>query len=145
MKSQVLITPIDEIITYLKNHPQSSTAQIAMLFKIDEEIVDKWISILEEEGIVKIEFHGLEPEISYIDKKQTKKQISIDNLKDAFVQACYKKKVSNDKMKELWKLFFNQYEQDIKEQFKKESLERKLDKKMIPVAWQRFRKTMEEL
>ena len=145
MKSEVLITPIDEIITYLKSHPLCSTSQLAILFKIDEEIIDKWISILEEQGIVKVEFHGLEPEITYINKNKTDKKISIDNLKDSFVQACYKKKISNEKMKELWRVFFSQYEQEIKKQFEKESVERKLDKKMIPIAWQRFRKTMEEL
>ena len=87
MKSEVLITPIDEIITYLKSHPLCSTSQLAILFKIDEEIIDKWISILEEQGIVKVEFHGLEPEITYINKNKTDKKISIDNLKDSFVKA----------------------------------------------------------
>lgn len=145
MKSQVLITPIDEIMTYLKSHPNSTTTQISTLFKIDENVIDKWISILEEEKVVKVEFHGLEPEITYINPKKNTKKISIDNIKDSFIQACYKRKISNDKMKELWRIFFTKYEKEIKEQFEKESIEKKLDKKMIPVAWERFRKTMEEL
>lgn len=145
MKSQVLTTPIDEIATYLKNHPNSTTSQIAMLFKVDESVVDKWVSILEEEKVVKVEFHGFEPEISFVEVNKEKKGVSINNLKDAFVKACYKKKISNEKMKELWRVFFIQFEDEIKSQFEKESIDKKMNKKMLPIAWKRFRRTMEEL
>ena len=48
-------------------------------------------------------------------------------------------------MKELWHLFYTQYEFEIKELFEKETLKKGFEKKKIPLAWKKFSKTLEEL
>ena len=145
MKSQVLNTPVDEVVEYIKKHPNSTILSISKAFKINEELVDRWISVLEEAGILKVQFKGIEPQITYIDQTKKKKIIRVDGMKEAFTQACYRKKISTEKMKELWKLFFQVYEEEIKEQFSKECIENKIERKKIPIAWERFKQNMREL
>ncbi|MFP4402352.1 MAG: hypothetical protein ACLFPL_03900 [Candidatus Nanoarchaeia archaeon] len=145
MDNPTLLTPIDELVTYVKNRPGISLKELSTVFKVSETIMDRWISVLEEEGILRVEIHKLESLVYFKEREKRTKQIKVENIKEKFVQACYRKKISTEKTKELWKLFFNEFENDIKEQFEKESREKKFEIKKIPLAWKKFRESMQEL
>lgn len=144
MESQVLITPVDEMVTYIKSHPKSSIEQIAKFFKLRDDLVEKWVTVLEEQKIVRVEFQGLSSIVTF-NKGVKKADSSIDNIKDMFVKACYRKKLPNEKMKVLWKAFVEKFEAEIKAEFEKESKRKKFEPAKIPIAWKRFRKTLDEL
>ena len=145
MKNQILLTPVDEIVTYIKQNPHKTIADISKIFKIKEDIIDKWVTVLEEYNICKVEFHGLEGRIEYCEETGKKKNIKVEQIKDLFIRACYSRKISTEKMKELWNLFFVEYEEEIKKEFEKECIEKKLDKRKIPLAWERFKQTNKTL
>ena len=144
MSSQVLITPVDEIVTYIKAHPRTSIQNLSAVFKIKEDLVEKWVTILEEQGVLRVEFSGLDSIVTFV-TQQTTKKIDVENIKELFVQSCYKKKVPTNKMKELWEVFFHQYEAEIKAAFEKLCEKKKFEKNKIPNAWLRFRATLEKL
>ncbi|MCH8519334.1 MAG: hypothetical protein LAT82_01115 [Nanoarchaeota archaeon] len=145
MKNQILVTSVDEIVTFIKHNPHKTIAEISKVFKIKEDIVDKWVAVLEEYNVCKVEFHGLEGKVEFIEDTKTKKKVKVDQIKDLFIRACYAKKISTDKMKELWVLFFDEYEIEIKKEFEKECEEKKFDKKKIPLAWERFKQVNKTL
>ena len=140
MKNQVLLTPVDAIVTYIKQNPHKTVADISKIFNIKEDIVDKWITVLEEYNVCRVEFHGLEGKIEFTENSDNKKKIKVEQIKELFIKACYSRKISTDKMKELWIHFFNEFEEEIKKEFEIECLEKKLEKRKIPVAWERFKK-----
>jgi DNA-binding transcriptional regulator YhcF (GntR family) len=145
MENSTLHTPIDDIVTYVKSHPGIGLKDLSSTFKVNETIMDRWVSVLEEEGIFRVELHNLESKVYFEEKQKQTKEIKVENIKERFVQACYHKKISTEKTKELWRLFFEEYEDEIRQQFEKESREKKFDSKKIPLAWKRFRESMKEL
>ena len=145
MVNPTLLTPIDEIVTYVKNKPGIGLKELSSIFKVSETIMDRWVSVLEEEEIFRVELHNLESHVHFNEKEKKVKQIKVENIKEKFVQACYHRKVSTEKTKELWKIFFTEFENDIREQFEKESREKKFEIKKIPLAWKKFRESMLEL
>ncbi len=145
MNSQVLITPIDEIVTYIKKNPRTSISKISKIFKIREDLVDRWISVLEEQEILVVDFKGLDSVVSFKEHNGELKKINVENVKELFVQACYKKKVATPQMKELWIRFYKLFESEIKSEFEKECVKKGFDKKKIPMAWKKFSKTLEVL
>ena len=145
MRSQVLITPVDELVKCVISHPKSSISTLSKMLRIKEDVVEKWVIVLEEQSVFKVEYLGLNSVVSFINHESKKEVLHIDTIKDSFIGACYKRSIPTHKMRELWKQFFIEKELDMKLEFEKESIKKGFDKKKIPLAWSKFRKTLEEL
>lgn len=52
-------TKLDEILSHLKKKKEEDLKYFAKKFKEDEELIEEWAKILEDEELIKIEYSAL--------------------------------------------------------------------------------------
>ncbi len=146
MQNNILTTPVDNLVEYVKVHKNCSFTEVINHLKFPLEIIEKWFVILEEYSIVKVYYKGFEGYISYVEKEDLKKskegEIDIDNLKKIFILKSQDKNFSYEKMRQLWPIFISEYERDIMQLFQDKAKERGYSIEKIDKAWIQFKKEL---
>jgi len=144
MLSKVLETPVDMMVELVKQNENCSITFLKNNLKISNEIIERWLIILEEYKILKVEYKGLDGYVKFNEIKNDKmKTFQLDKLKEKFIESSKDRKISYEKMKELWPIFIFENEKNIKEIFYEKSKELKYNDIKIKKAWEKYRENLE--
>lgn len=144
MAELTLRTLVDDLVEYVKKNPKCSISQVAKSLNIlDREIVEKWIVVLEEFGVLSVSYSGFEGFLTFKEKAKSRSELTIDNLRKAFMDNAKKKNVSDDKLKLLWPKFISYYENDIRDLFYKKANVIGIKKDFVEDAWLKFKRELE--
>jgi hypothetical protein len=145
MISKILETPVDHLVKFVKDHPNSSVTSIRENLKVPGEILERWLVVLEEYKIIDVEYKGFEGFVTFVGKKESKDEVDIDNLKEIFVNSAKKTGMPYDKIREAWPIFLSKYESEIHELFIKKAKKLGFDQSKVTVAWNKYWKGLEVL
>lgn len=146
MSSNVLKTPVDNLISIVKSNKNCTVTLLKERLRVPLEILERWLIILEEYGIIKVHYKGFEGFVSLTENSAKKKtDTDIYHLRDIFIEKSQKKMITYEKMKKLWPIFVSEYEMIIKEEFFKKAKELGYDDFKIDKAWVRFREDLNTL
>lgn len=141
MLGKILLTPVDEIVQYVKNNNGCKVSELGQKFRVPVEIIKKWLVVLEEYNVLKTHYKGLEGYV-YITKeaseKEPKESIDVEKLKDTFIEKAKIKRLSYDKIKQIWPVFLEQYKVEIKNTFYEKAKKKGYEPAKIERAWFRF-------
>ena len=147
MLNKVLNTPVDDLVELIKNNKNCTINFLVKKLNLPIEAVEKWIVILEEYNIIKVNYRGFEGYVNYIEKKdenekKKEKDTNIDKLKETFVEKSIQRGLTNSQMKAIWPKFVSQYEREIREKFFYMAKEKGYDSYKIADAWNRYREDL---
>ncbi len=146
MQNKILTTPVDNLMDIIKEKKKVSLSQIKRELKLPQELIEKWLIILEEFKIVKLQYSGFEGYVTFVEKKdksKSKNQLDIENLKDTFIEKSKEKDISYEKMRTLWPKFISEYETDIKLLFEERAKTQGYEELRIEKAWLKYKKELE--
>lgn len=149
MLNKILTTPVDDLVELVKSNPDCSVTFIQGKLGLPVEIIEKWLVVLEEYKVVKVNYKGFEGYVKYLvsqkeedAKKQKAKQIDISRLKDAFVEKSQKRGLSSEQMSSLWPQFVLNFERDIREMFYNMAREKGYETVKIATAWNKYKEEL---
>lgn len=146
MLNKVLLTPVDHIVEHVKQNGECTLTSLKDKFNIQTDIIEKWLVILEENGVLKVKYKGFEGYISHIEvEKQEDKEVNIDELKNSFIQKSKLKKIPFEKMKLIWPVFVAEHENEIKDKFERRAKRLGYDATKVAKAWIKYREELEKL
>jgi len=145
MLNKILETPVDLLVKLVKEHKNCSTKFLLENLRVDEKILEKWILVLEEYGVLKVFYNGFEEYVKLSEKElnSSNSKINLDLLRDLFIESSNKKKIPYDKMVSLWPQFIIEYEEQIEELFYQKAKNLNFNEKKIKLAWNTFRESLE--
>ena len=146
MLNKILRTPVDDLVDILNESGKVKISSLVPKLRVPMEYIERWLIILEEYNIVKLNYVGFEGYVSLI-KKQVKKtdEIDVDQLKETFLKKSHLKNLDSKKIEKLWILFLEKYEGEIKILFIKKAKLKGYKDKEIELAWKRYKKDLEVL
>ena len=148
MIGKLLYTPVDQLVEIVRQQQPCSINYLQNQLNTSAEIVERWLTVLEEYEVIHVRYKGFEGYVSLTKKekeKQTKKkenEVDVEKLKDQFIQRCKEQNLSYEQIKELWPEFIKEYENEIQELFTKKARTMGYDPKRIDTAWKRFKKEL---
>lgn len=146
MSDNILITPIDDLVSIVKSNRNSTITTLKFKLKVPMEILERWLVVLEEYGVIKVEYKGFEGFVNYVEKtKQSKGKFDIYNLRNEFIESSKQKKISFGQMQKLWPKFISEYEAEIKKEFVEKAKSLGYDDFKIKKAWVKFRGDLDNL
>lgn len=143
MQNRVLRTPVDSLVELLKKHKSLKVEQIGSMLKLPNSIIEKWLVILEEYGILKITYSGLEGYVQYKEKKDTN-ETPIENIKNEFIEKCKERKLTLAQIRPIWFEFLHKAKPKIKEEFIETNKKKGYQYAKIKQAWLKFERELEE-
>lgn len=143
MQNRVLRTPVDSLVELLKKHKSLKVEQIGSMLKLPNSIIEKWLVILEEYGILKITYSGLEGYVQYKEKKDTN-ETQIENIKNEFIEKCKERKLTLAQIRPIWFEFLHKTKPKIKEEFIEANKKKGYQYAKIKQAWIKFERELEE-
>ena len=147
MLNKILSTPIDDLVRIVKKTGRCKLSYLNKELNISSSVLDKWLVILEEYNILEVNYSGLDGEVHYIEKLEEQKEeennfINVNALKIDFTKKSKLKSISEEKTKSLWKMFINQYETEIRNNFLKISEKKGHEKSKTEKAWKKYREEL---
>lgn len=145
MLNKVLITPIDNLVDLVRKNKNCTKIFLINQLKISEEIIDKWLIILEEFKIIKIKYSGFDAFIDYVEKDIQNVEIdklNILTLREDFVNLAKQKKFNYEKINLLWPKFVDRYEEQIKDLFFLNAKQKKFDQTKTIRAWNKYKEDL---
>lgn len=141
MLNKVLLTPVDELVDYVKEHKNCSVSDIKEHLKVNTETIEKWLVVLEENKVLKIKYKGFEGYVEYAEKESAEEQqlLDVERMKDLFVRKCRDKDMSYEKIKKIWPLFVDEHEEELRKNFEKKGKKMGYDKSKIEKAWLKYK------
>ena len=148
MLNKVLLTPVDELVDIVRTNPNCSVAFIRNKLKLPMADIEKWIVILDEYDIIKVDYKGFEGYVrisEHVKEKEREGKLDIEKLKSVYIEKSKEKEYSFEKMQKLWPLFLKEYEEDIKTLFVDKAKENGFSKDRIDKAWIKYRGGLQTL
>ncbi len=142
MLSKVLKTPIDDLMDFIKEKKEVNILTIRQKFNFPMDVIEKWLVILEEYNIIKIHYRGFEGIVNYVEKTKDKGKLSIENLKEVFIQKSRGKNLSTADMQKIWPMFILNHEEDIKVLFFESAKQRSFSLELANKAWTKYREEL---
>jgi hypothetical protein len=142
MVNKVLLTPVDDLVDIVKQNPNCQIDFLSKKLNLPQELIEKWLVVLEEFKILTITYKGFKGFVSIsqgVKKHSSSKEIDIDKIKQIFVSKSKDKGLSIDKMQEVWPTFLKRYENDILELFTTKAKAAGYPQAKIGMAWNKFR------
>ncbi|NQZ85811.1 MAG: hypothetical protein HRU03_08885 [Nanoarchaeales archaeon] len=142
MESKVLLTPVDDMVEIVKQNPNCEIEFIAKKLNLPQELIEKWLVVLEQFKILVITYKGFKGFVNTSDslkKHDSSKDIDIDKIKQVFISKSKEKGLSIDKMQQAWPTFLQRYETDIKDLFTQKAKTAGYEDGKIVLAWNKFR------
>ncbi len=88
MESKVLLTPVDELVDIVKQNPNCEIEFISQKLRLPQDLIEKWLIVLEEFKILNIKYKGFKGFVNTSDslkKHDSSKEIDIDKIKELYV------------------------------------------------------------
>lgn len=146
MLNKILKTPVDDLVEVVKLNNNCSTSFLKNKLNLPIEIIERWISILEEYNILKVSYKGFEGYVEIIKiKENNNKEIDLDQLKNQFLSKAKNKNLSSKKISSVWKVFLEEYMDEINKLFIKKAKQRGYENRKIEMAWQLYKKELVRL
>jgi hypothetical protein len=148
MESKVLLTPVDDLVEIVKLNPNCQIDFLAKKLNLPQELIEKWLIVLEEYKILKIVYKGFSGFVNIsegLKKHDSSKEVDIDKIKQIFVSKSKEKGLSINKMQQVWPSFLSRYESDIHELFTKKAKAAGYPESKIELAWNKFRMELNTL
>ena len=146
MLNKVLLTPVDDLVELVKINPNCSVSFVRDKIRMPQEIVEKWIVVLEEYNILSVNYKGFEGYLNISEHmkkdEEEKKAIDVEKLKDIFIERSKIKKFDYNKMQQLWPLFLKEYEGEIKALFEDKAKSKGYDANKVEKAWARYKEEL---
>lgn len=143
----ILKTPVDDIVDYLKKTKKCKIDELVIKYKIPLTYIERWLIILEEKGVLKVYYKGLEGFVEYVEDKNIKKEdeVDVDNLKQVFLSKAKGKGYTPEEIEEAWKKFISQYKEEIKQLFYRKAQEKGYPPQKIERGWLMYLRELERL
>jgi hypothetical protein len=148
MLGKVLTTPVDDLVELIKQNNNCSITFLKNKLNIPQEIVERWIVVLDEYDVLKVHYKGFEGYLSISEttkKEAQKEKVNVENLKEIFIEKAKKKNLDYDRMKSLWPLFLKEYEKEIKDLFEDKAKDMGYESNKVTKAWEKYQIEMSEL
>lgn len=148
MENKVLLTPVDDLVDIVKENPNCQIGFLAQKLNLPQDLIEKWLVVLEEFKILTIKYKGFNGFVNVSDslkKHDSSKEINIDKLKETFVSKSKEKGLSIEKMQEVWPTFLAKFEKEIHRLFVQKATNAGYPKNKIELAWTRFRTELNTL
>lgn len=147
MLSKTLLTSVDHLVEYVKDHNNCNMTDLKKEINVSTDLLEKWVTILEEYGVLKVKYKGLDAYVQFTEKetKEEKKSYDLELFRDLFIRKCKTKNMSYDKIKKVWPLFVSENEEEMKDMFAKKAKSEGMDMEKINVAWERYKKDLVRL
>lgn len=148
MQSKVLSTPVDDLMEIVKKEDNSSISSLKQKLNVPQEILGRWLIVLEEYDVLKVHYKGFEGYVTISQKTKEKKnedKINVEKLKEVFIEKGKKRNLSYDKMKQIWPIFVKEYENDIRDLFEDKAKDSGYDTNKIEKAWNKYKLELKEL
>jgi DNA-binding transcriptional regulator YhcF (GntR family) len=143
MLNKVLNTPVDNLVELVKSNKDCTISFLVQKLNLPIEVVEKWVVVLEEYKIIKVNYRGFEGYVSYVENKKDEEDekeeaINIENLKENFIEKSKKRNLTTAQMESLWPKFISQYKSEIREIFFDMAKKRGYDSYKIAQAWNKY-------
>lgn len=141
MLNKTLVTPVDDLVKIIIKKDPCSTTELSSQLRIPLELIERWLVVLEEFGIIKVHYKGLDGWVSLNKNSKfakSKEDVDLEQLKDTFIGKCKEKNLSYDEITRLWPVFLKQNDQEIKSIFYTKAKDMGFDVDKTDRAWQRF-------
>ena len=147
MQGKILETDVDRLVEFVKNRQNVSVSTICQHFKLPVEIVERWLVVLEEFGVLQVNYSGFEGYVKISQKEINREKdeagvIDVDSLKDLFIEKSKAKNFTYDKMREVWPIFISEYEKDIKALFEDKAKASGFEMDKVDKAWDKYKKEL---
>jgi len=140
-----LRTPLDEIGFFLKDNKNKKfeMEDLVKKFHVPPEVLERWLIILEQNKIIKIEYSGLKVLIQYVfsDKegpvKEEEESIDkkIQEIKEIFIFKSKQKGFPEQEIEEMWKNYLKNYLPQLKKIFYRKAKLKGLSDEDIISTW----------
>jgi hypothetical protein len=138
MFAESITTPIDELMKIIEKTKKISVDILVKQIKEKRELVERWIMVLEEKGVIKIENKGLSSFVS-INQENLKDDFDFFSLKNNFLQKAKVKEIPYTKLNELWQKFLKVHEKQLFLEFKRTKLKKgKILNTELDKMWKEF-------
>ena len=137
-----MTTPVDSLVEIVKQHKTIKIDKLCSQLGLPSSIVEKWLVILEEYGVLTVNYSGFEGYITY-NESQDKKETDIENIKTVFIERCKEKGLTFSQIKPLWFSFLEKTKPRIKEEFIESNKKKGYQSSKIQNAWKKFEKDLE--
>ncbi|MFW6286010.1 MAG: hypothetical protein ACOC16_02710 [Nanoarchaeota archaeon] len=150
MLSKVLKTPVDDLVEIVKNNKNCTINFLVKQMNLDRDSIEKWLIILEEYKVLKLNYKGFEGYITYIDNKEDAKEeskeksIDIEILKEEFIKKCNSRELNSNQINKLWPKFISKYYTEIRERFFKIAKEKGYEHYQIAIGWDKYKRELEK-
>ncbi len=145
MQSNLLSTSVDSLVVHIKDNEGISLTDLKAKFNLPIQLLERWLTVLEEYDIVEVHYQGFEGYVSLgraEKKKAALSQIDIDQLKSIFIEKAKVRGILYEEMKHLWPEFLTKYLPEIKTIFKNKAKKRGYADEKINLAWVKFEKEL---
>ena len=109
MAEDTVTTAVDDLLEYLKGKEKVAMQDVATILNIPLETLQAWVDFLVEEKILGIEYKFTKPFI-YLNKesadprtKSLRTAVSLDQVRQEYVEHAKAKQIPEAKVVELWK------------------------------------------
>lgn len=143
MSSTVLTTPVDTLVKIVKENQPCTISFIKGQLRLPIQLIEKWLVILDEYKVISIKYKGLEGFVS-LNQEKKKEDISVESIKETFIEKCASKKITFSQMTKIWPRFVQEFEGNLKESFWEENKKKGYSDKKINLAWLKFKKDLEK-
>jgi len=150
MLNKVLSTPIDNLVEIVKNHNNCKVSYLKNELNVQTIILDRWLVILEEFGIINVSYNGMDGIVNFIQKsspqdlkKSTEYDVlNVNKIKEDFIKKAKMKKLTDAKIKEIWPRFISTKEDIIKNGFLDLTKKRNYTNEKTNKAWKKYREEL---
>lgn len=142
----VLRTPVDDLVDYVKSQKKCNIKSIKLKLKLPSEIIERWLVILEEFGVIKLNYKGFDGFAEFIESSSKKtEELNVLKLKEIFIEKSKNNHYSASKIQSLWVIFIKEYETEIKQLFFQKAKKRGYQDEKLSHAWNMFREELNSL
>lgn len=146
MQNNILLTPVDELVELVEANPNCTVKFLSDKLELPEEILQRWLVILDEFEVLDISYKGFDGFVKMSDSSKNKKEeIDVENIKNVFVSKCREKGMGFKEMEDTWPQFLEQFEEEIKKLFEVKAKKRGFDQTKIKKGWEKFRRELNNL
>jgi DNA-binding transcriptional ArsR family regulator len=149
MLSKVLKTPVDDLVKIVQENKNCTINFLVENMKLDRDSIEKWLIVLEEYKILKLNYKGFEGYVTYVEnendveKKNIKeKGIDIDTLKDQFIEKCNSRGFTSEQTHKLWPEFISKYLVEIRELFFKTAQKKGYENYQVAIGWNKYQQEL---
>jgi DNA-binding transcriptional ArsR family regulator len=143
MQNNVLTTSVDVLMDFIKKHQTTTVSQLVSYLKLPQSLIDRWLVILEEYGVVKVNYKGFEGIVELVkDKEEVDSSLNLEELKGEFIQECKSQGYDYKDIALFWKKFVEINLDEFKKEFYESAKKKKYPESKIALAWKKYQQDL---